>query len=66
VAASDDDKSAVGGTVELITAGGGEATAMITDVRNPSEIVEVVGRTRDWLGRLDGIVYDVWHLSVPR
>jgi NAD(P)-dependent dehydrogenase (short-subunit alcohol dehydrogenase family) len=59
VAASDHDQSAVDGTVELITAGGGEATAMIADVRNPSDVVEMVERARDCLGGLDGVVYNV-------
>jgi NAD(P)-dependent dehydrogenase (short-subunit alcohol dehydrogenase family) len=59
VVATDYDKSAVDGTVELITAGGGEARAIIADVRNPSEVDRTVERARDWLGGLDGVVYNV-------
>jgi NAD(P)-dependent dehydrogenase (short-subunit alcohol dehydrogenase family) len=59
VAASDYEQSAVDGTVELITAGGGEATAMIADVRNPSGVETVVENARGWLGGLDGVVYNV-------
>jgi NAD(P)-dependent dehydrogenase (short-subunit alcohol dehydrogenase family) len=59
VVASDYDESAVDRTVALITAGGGEATAMIADVRNPSEVEKMVERARGSLGGLDGVVYNV-------
>ena len=59
VVATDYDKSAVDGTVELITAGGGDATAIIADVRDPGEVDRTVERAREWLGGLDGVVYNV-------
>jgi NAD(P)-dependent dehydrogenase (short-subunit alcohol dehydrogenase family) len=59
VAAADYDQAAVDGTVALIAAGGGDAKAIIADVAHPGEIEEMIDQARDWLGGIDGVVYNV-------
>jgi NAD(P)-dependent dehydrogenase (short-subunit alcohol dehydrogenase family) len=59
VVAVDCNASAAHATVELIKAAGGDATALVADVADPREIEEMVERSEEWLGGIDGIAYNV-------
>jgi NAD(P)-dependent dehydrogenase (short-subunit alcohol dehydrogenase family) len=59
VVAVDRNASAAETTVELIEAAGGQATAVIADVAEPRSVVEMVERSREWLGDIDGVAYNV-------
>jgi NAD(P)-dependent dehydrogenase (short-subunit alcohol dehydrogenase family) len=59
VVAVDCSAAAANETVELIAAEGGDATAVVTDVAEPARVEEMVERSRQWLGGIDGVVYNV-------
>ena len=59
VVAVDRDESSAEGTVELIRAEGGTASAWIADVSEPRAIEEMVEGARRQLGGLDGLAYNV-------
>jgi NAD(P)-dependent dehydrogenase (short-subunit alcohol dehydrogenase family) len=59
VVAVDCNASAADDTVELVKAAGGSATAVIADVADPHEVTEMVERSHEWLGGIDGIAYNV-------
>jgi NAD(P)-dependent dehydrogenase (short-subunit alcohol dehydrogenase family) len=59
VVAVDCNASAADATVELIKAAGGDATAVIADVADPRNVEEMVERSNEWLGGIDGLAYNV-------
>jgi NAD(P)-dependent dehydrogenase (short-subunit alcohol dehydrogenase family) len=59
VAAIDRDDAAARGTAELITGAGGEATAVVADVAEPAAVEDAITRSHQWMGGIDGIVYNV-------
>jgi len=59
VVAVDSNKSAADATVDLITAAGGEASAVVADVGDPQAIEEMIDRAGEWLGGIDGVAYNV-------
>jgi NAD(P)-dependent dehydrogenase (short-subunit alcohol dehydrogenase family) len=59
VVAVDCVRSAAEETVDLVRATGGQARAVIADVADPDSIEEMVGDAREWLGGIDGVVYNV-------
>jgi NAD(P)-dependent dehydrogenase (short-subunit alcohol dehydrogenase family) len=59
VVAVDCNAPAAGATVELIEAAGGHATAVIADVADPRSVEAMVEHSREWLGAIDGIAYNV-------
>lgn len=59
VVAADRDSDAAKATVELITAAGGEATAVVADVAEPNDVEAMIEESRQWLGGIDGLVYNV-------
>jgi len=59
VVAVDHDAVAAARTVELICEAGGEALPVVADVAEPAAADEMVERSRQWLGGIDGLVYNV-------
>jgi NAD(P)-dependent dehydrogenase (short-subunit alcohol dehydrogenase family) len=59
VSAVDRNEAAAEATVELITASGGEASHVVADVRHPGAIEDMLERSRQWLGGMDGLAYNV-------
>ena len=59
VAAVDRNGTAADVTVELIKNAGGDATAVIADVADPRDVDDMVTRSHEWLGGIDGIAYNV-------
>jgi NAD(P)-dependent dehydrogenase (short-subunit alcohol dehydrogenase family) len=59
IAAVDYNEEAAGETVNLVAAAGGEGSVVTVDVGVPSDLESMVDRARDWLGGLDGVVYNV-------
>jgi NAD(P)-dependent dehydrogenase (short-subunit alcohol dehydrogenase family) len=59
VAVADLDRVGAERTRDMITTNGGEAQAFVADVRAPHEVEAMVSDARDWLGGLDGAVYNV-------
>jgi NAD(P)-dependent dehydrogenase (short-subunit alcohol dehydrogenase family) len=59
VVAVDRDAAAADETVALIRADGGKAEALIADVSDPGRIAEMVEESRELLGGIDGVIYNV-------
>jgi NAD(P)-dependent dehydrogenase (short-subunit alcohol dehydrogenase family) len=59
VVAVDRDAAAAAATVELISDAGGEAITVVADVADAAAVDEMVARSREWLGGIDGLVYNV-------
>ena len=59
VLAVDCNEAAAKGTVELIEAEGGAASAWVTDVGDPHGVEEMIEHAHRRLGALDGIAYNV-------
>src|SRR6476620_11437747 len=59
IVAVDRDAAAAARTVELICKAGGEALAVVADVAEPAAADDMVERSRQWLGGIDGLVYNV-------
>ncbi len=59
VAAVDCNPTAADETVALVTASGGEATAVVADVAQPDDVEAMVARSCEQLGGLDGVAYNV-------
>ena len=59
VVAVDCNESAAAATVDLITAAGGEARAVVADVADPRDVEEMIGGANEWLGGIDGVAYNV-------
>jgi NAD(P)-dependent dehydrogenase (short-subunit alcohol dehydrogenase family) len=59
VVAVDRDAEAADETMALIRADGGKAEVVIADVSDPLRIVDMVDESRELLGGIDGVVYNV-------
>jgi NAD(P)-dependent dehydrogenase (short-subunit alcohol dehydrogenase family) len=59
VVAVDRDAAAAEETVALIRADGGKAETLVADVADPGRIEEMVDESRELLGGIDGVVYNV-------
>jgi NAD(P)-dependent dehydrogenase (short-subunit alcohol dehydrogenase family) len=72
VVAADRDEITADGTVELIRRDGGRATTVVADVAEPASVEGMIVRSRQSLGGLDGVVYNVgipgakgWEATTP-
>jgi NAD(P)-dependent dehydrogenase (short-subunit alcohol dehydrogenase family) len=59
VSAVDRNEAAARTTVELISDSGGEAVPLVADVGHPGAIEDMLERSRQWLGGVDGLAYNV-------